>query len=193
MRWRAAVDPGVFLEVLTQIYSLTLTLSSREGTAAGKAPGTYGKKLNYMASGQELEEQLSLGQKCCQVSLFLCGEPPPHTACWQRQVPKPEFPFIWLTLFLLHSDDFLGPHSTQFKCQPEIFQRLIHTNCQPVLGTTLPGFRIFNPPWLRLSKRPWDHMLLRRQNLSPWQGHHLCPLLLYPSWTRAYDWLDNDG
>ena len=45
-----------------------------------------------------------------------------------------------------------------------------------LLGTALPGFRDCNPPWLRLSKRPWDHKPLRRQSLSPWQEHHLCPL-----------------
>ena len=33
-----------------------------------------------------------------------------------------------------------------------------------------------NPPWLRLSQRPWDHKLLRRQSLSPWQGGCPCPL-----------------
>ena len=45
-----------------------------------------------------------------------------------------------------------------------------------LLGTVLPGFRSCNPPWLRLSQRPWDHKLLRRQSLSPWQGCCLCPL-----------------
>ena len=45
-----------------------------------------------------------------------------------------------------------------------------------LLGTTLPDFRSCNPPWLRLSERTWDHKPLRRQSLSPWQGHHLCPL-----------------
>ena len=47
-----------------------------------------------------------------------------------------------------------------------------------VLGPALPGFRSCNPPWLRLSQRPWDHKLLRRQSLSPWQGRHLCPLYI---------------
>ena len=47
----------------------------------------------------------------------------------------------------------------------------------PILGTALPGFRDCNPPWLRLSERPWDPTPLRRQSLSPWQGHCLC--LLY--------------
>ena len=45
-----------------------------------------------------------------------------------------------------------------------------------LLGTTLPGFRDSNPPWLRLSERPWDPKPLRRQSLSPWQEHHLFPL-----------------
>ena len=61
-----------------------------------------------------------------------------------------------------------------------------------VLGTALPGVRSCNPPWLRLSQRPWDHKLLRRQSLSPWQGCHLCPLyftLLGPE----LDQLANDG
>ena len=44
------------------------------------------------------------------------------------------------------------------------------------MGTTLLGFRSCKPPWLRLSQRPWDHKPLRRQSLSPWQGHHPCPL-----------------
>ena len=37
-----------------------------------------------------------------------------------------------------------------------------------MLGTTLPGFRSCNLPWLRLSERPWDHKPLRRQSLSSW-------------------------
>ena len=45
-----------------------------------------------------------------------------------------------------------------------------------LLGTPLPGFRSYKPPWLRLSQRPWDHKPLRRQSLSPWQRRHLCPL-----------------
>ena len=36
-----------------------------------------------------------------------------------------------------------------------------------MLGTTLPGLRGCNPPWLRLSQS-WDHKPLRRQSLSPW-------------------------
>ena len=31
-----------------------------------------------------------------------------------------------------------------------------------MLGTALPGFRSYNPPWLRLSERPWDPKPLRR-------------------------------
>ena len=61
-----------------------------------------------------------------------------------------------------------------------------------VLGTALPGFRSCNPPWLRLSQRPCDHKPLRRQSLSPWHEHHLCPLyftLLGPE----PDQLANDG
>ena len=60
------------------------------------------------------------------------------------------------------------------------------------LGTTLPGVRSCNPPWLRLSERSWDPKPLRRQSLSPWRGHHLCPLyftLLGPEPDR----LANDG
>ena len=41
---------------------------------------------------------------------------------------------------------------------------------QCLLGTVLPGFRDCNPPWLRLSDRPWDPKSLRRQSLSPWKG-----------------------
>ena len=61
-----------------------------------------------------------------------------------------------------------------------------------LLGTALPGFRSYKPPWLRLSQRPWDHKPLRRQSLSPWQGSHPCPLyftLLGPE----PDQLANDG
>ena len=32
------------------------------------------------------------------------------------------------------------------------------------------------PPWLRLSKRPWDHKPLWSQSLSSQQGCRLCPL-----------------
>ena len=53
------------------------------------------------------------------------------------------------------------------------------TEPQPLLGTALPGFRGYNPPWLRLSQS-WDHKPLRRQSLSPWQKCHLCPL--HPAW-----------
>ena len=48
-----------------------------------------------------------------------------------------------------------------------------------VLGTALPGFRSYNPPWLRLSQS-WDHKPLRRQSFSPWQVCYLCPL--HPAW-----------
>ena len=48
--------------------------------------------------------------------------------------------------------------------------------CEVMLGTTLPGFRSCKTPWPRLSDKPWDHKPLRRQSLSPWQGHRLCPL-----------------
>ena len=61
-----------------------------------------------------------------------------------------------------------------------------------VLGTAPPGFKSCNPPWLRLSQRPWDHKPLRRQSLSPWQECHFCPLyftLLGPD----LDQLANDG
>ena len=37
------------------IYSQTLTLSSREGTATHKAPRTYGNELNCLASERGLE------------------------------------------------------------------------------------------------------------------------------------------
>ena len=37
-----------------------------------------------------------------------------------------------------------------------------------LLATTLPGFRDCNPPWLRLSQRPWDPKPPRRQRLSSW-------------------------
>ena len=47
-----------------------------------------------------------------------------------------------------------------------------------MLGTTQPGFRSCNPPWLTLSEGPWDPKPLRRQSLSPWQGCRLCPLYL---------------
>ena len=46
-----------------------------------------------------------------------------------------------------------------------------------VLGTALAVFSRCNPPWLRLSDRPWNHKPLRRQSLSPWQGQR--PNLLY--------------
>ena len=46
---------------------------------------------------------------------------------------------------------------------------------EELLGTALPGFRTYKPLWLRLSERPWDHKPLRRQSLSPWQEHRLCP------------------
>ena len=62
-----------------------------------------------------------------------------------------------------------------------------------LLGTVLPGFRSCNPPWLRLSERPWDHKPLKRQSLSPWQGLHLCPLSPHLAWPQADDWLASDG
>ena len=62
-----------------------------------------------------------------------------------------------------------------------------------LLGTALPGFRSFNPLWPRLSKRSWDPKPLRRYSLSPWQEHHLCPLLLHPAWPQADDCLTKDG
>ena len=55
------------------------------------------------------------------------------------------------------------------------------------LGNALPRFRSCNPPWLRVSKKPWDPKPLRRQSLSPGQGHCLCPLLLQPDWPWADD------
>ena len=61
-----------------------------------------------------------------------------------------------------------------------------------MLWTALPGFRSYNPSWLRLSQRLWDNKPLRRQSLSPWQGHRPCPLyftLLGPE----SDQLANDG
>ena len=39
-----------------------------------------------------------------------------------------------------------------------------------LLGTALPGFRSCNPPWLRLSERPWDHKPLRRKAYLPGRG-----------------------
>ena len=35
-------------------------------------------------------------------------------------------------------------------------------NAGEMLGTTLPGFRICKPTWLRLNERPWDPKPLRR-------------------------------
>ena len=52
-----------------------------------------------------------------------------------------------------------------------------------LLGTALPGFRGYNPSWLRLSQS-WDHKPLRRQSLSPWQKCHFCPL--HPAWPWAW-------
>ena len=49
-----------------------------------------------------------------------------------------------------------------------------------------------NPPWLRLSQRPWDHNPLRRQSLSPWQGCRLC-LLYFTLLGPEPDQLANDG
>ena len=59
---------------------------------------------------------------------------------------------------------------------------IIYICIKPMLGTTLPGFRHCNPPWLRLSQRPWDHKPLRRQSLSPW----LISTLLYPPCPGAW-------
>lgn len=39
----------------------TLTISAREGIAAGKVPGTCREELNRLASGRALDGQLSLG------------------------------------------------------------------------------------------------------------------------------------
>ena len=72
-------------------------------------------------------------------------------------------------------------------CAIDIFSE----NHDSLLGTSLPGFRSCIPSWLRLSERPWDPKPLRKQSLSPWQVHHLCPL--HPSWPLVHDWLANDG
>ena len=55
-----------------------------------------------------------------------------------------------------------------------------------------PVSEAVNPPWLRLSERPWNHKPLRRQSLCPWRGHCPCPIyftLLDPE----PDQLANDG
>ena len=60
------------------------------------------------------------------------------------------------------------------------------------VGTALPGFKSCKPPWLRLSERLWDHKPLRRQSLSPRQGH--CPSPLYFTLLGPEpDQLANDG
>ena len=76
------------------------------------------------------------------------------------------------------------------------FEQHMKTNLQWIKGICweLPYLvsEAVNPPWLRLSERPYDHKPLRRQSLSPWQGHHPCPLyftLLGPK----PDQLANDG
>ena len=48
-----------------------------------------------------------------------------------------------------------------------------------VLGTALPGFRSCNPPWLRLSEKPWDPKPLRRHSISL-TGALPLPTLLHP-------------
>ena len=78
--------------------------------------------------------------------------------------------------YLLHSvfmwvGDMLGKVVSRKMCGT-----LDSRESMQLLGSTLPCFRSCNPPWLRLSKRPWDHKPLRRQSLSPWQGCRPCPL-----------------
>ena len=86
--------------------------------------------------------------------------------------------------------DLAGARDLSFVLTP-ISSLLCTCPTPPLLGTSLPGFRDCNPPWLRLSERPWDPKPLRRQSLSPWQGCSLCSL--YPAWPPVHDWLANDG
>ena len=52
-----------------------------------------------------------------------------------------------------------------------------------LLGSTLPGFRSGNPPWLRLSQRPWNQKPLRKETkLISLAGWPPLPTLLYPAW-----------
>ena len=73
-----------------------------------------------------------------------------------------------------HLSATLAWKNMMLSCSPQLRE-----TGQRILGTTLPGFRSCNPPWLRLSQS-WDHKPLRRQSLSPWQKCHLCPL--HPAW-----------
>ena len=59
------------LKGCARTYSDSLHMSYSTGPAAGKAPGTYGEKLNSLASEPELEGWLSPRQKCWQKPLFL--------------------------------------------------------------------------------------------------------------------------
>lgn len=73
VRQRTAVDPGVLLKGLSRpACSLTLALSSKEGTAMGKVLGTYMEERNFLTSRRGLEEQLSPGLKYWQALRFLC-------------------------------------------------------------------------------------------------------------------------
>ena len=52
--------------------SQTITPNFREETVAQKVPETYGEELNYLASGQGPEGQLSPALKCQRALLLLC-------------------------------------------------------------------------------------------------------------------------
>ena len=72
---------------------------------------------------------------------------------------------------------------SDFKCFANV------KNCKffikNLLGTTLPGFRSYKPPWLRLSERPWDHKPPKETKLLSMAGAPPLHPLLYPAWPQA--------
>ena len=116
---------------------------------------------------------------------------------WATFPPRRTVPYIpsspaVLGSTLLHSvfmwvGDMLGNVVSRKMCGPLDSRESMH-----LLGSALPCFRSCKPPWLRLSDRPWDHKPLRRQSLSPWQGH--CPCSIYFTLLGPEpDQLANDG
>lgn len=97
----------------TSLY--TLALICRERAVALKALCTYGEELNFQASVQGLERQLSQGLKCSQEPFFPCWALLPHSL--QMHVgTKSESQLTWLILLSPYHGDSLRSCPIQFIC-----------------------------------------------------------------------------